>query len=69
MLPADERTHPSGGSVHGAETLDVSLAPDEALRVGRHQFAVMVEQPSIRSDCDKRVVKGAPTGSLTDPLA
>ena len=70
LLPADQRADPAAEGLADPKTTGVTLTPDRALRVGRHQLAVPIQHRAVGSDQDYCVVKRKPGElgiTLTDP--
>src|SRR5205807_2529813 len=61
VLPADERADPADGGLADPKTARVALAPDHPFRICRHQLPVPVEQCTVGSDQDDRVVERGAT--------
>ena len=60
VLPADQAAEPAESRRHHLQRRPVPLSPDRALRAGRHQLAVLVEQPPVGAEVQRGVVDGGP---------
>ena len=57
-LPADEAADPAGGRIDHTQAAGVAHAPHHALRIGRHELPMPVEERAVGSDDNDSVEEG-----------
>lgn len=68
MFPANKPADAPGGSRDRREARRVVRPPDEALRVSRNEFAVVIKQSPVRSEGQQQIVERAVARSLINPF-
>jgi hypothetical protein len=68
MLPADERSHAPHGRIDRAETIRVPRSPDESLRVGGYELAMMIHEPTVGTEGEDRVVERSASRARLHPF-
>src|SRR5271154_5173838 len=63
MLPANQSAYAPGGCMHCFQSAAITVSPDEAFRVGRHEFPMVVSQPSVVRNSEERVVERSIPGT------